>query len=223
MTEIFIGSDAGQQAAAMVAAAAGYLENSSFEVPGLEEIRVELRAEESLETAEVLSATPDRWVVAPGETLQVRLRLRPHRGEEYSQTAEIRVPESVPEGRLDLVVADGTAWTVYDLQMRPPRSGSFGDDVGLFRRLVPSNRLVLAFERQEVGVAMPGGPIAVPPSLVVQRKSALGAGLQTTEYAVVGWAEEQMATPVSAAERIKLTVRAEEREDRCSSFERSGR
>ncbi len=214
MTEIFIGSDAGQQAAAMVAAAAGYLENSRFEVPGLEEIRVELRAEEALETAEVLSATPDRWVVAPGETLQVRLRLRPHRGEEYSQTAEIRVPESVPEGRLDLVVADGTAWTVYDLQMRPPRSGSFGDDVGLFRRLVPSNRLVLAFERQEVGVAMPGGPIAVPPSLVVQMKSALGAGLQTTEYAVVGWAEEQMATPVSAAERIKLTVRAEEWEDR---------
>lgn len=212
--ETFLGSDAGLQAASMVAAAAGYLENSSFEVPVLEGIRVELVAQEALEVADVVSVTPDRWVVAPGETFEVRLRLRPHRGDEYFRAVEVRVPDGVPEGRLDLVVADGAAWTVYDLQMRPPRSGSFADEAGLFRRLVPSNRLVLAFERHDVGVSMPGGNLALPPSLVVQMRSALGANLQTTEYAIVGRVDEEMPTPVSAAERIRLTVRVEEWEDR---------
>ncbi len=214
LAETFIGNDAGLQAAGMVAAASGYLENSQFEVPDLKGIRVNLTTREVLEATELVSATPDRWVVAPGEALQVRLRLRPYRGEEYFRAVDVRVPESVPDGRLDLVVADGTAWTVYDLQMRPPNPGSFTDEVGLFRRLVPSTRLVLAFERHEVGVTLSSGPLAVPPSLVVQMKSALGGSLQTTEYVVVGRVDEEMPTPVSAAERISLTVRAEEWENR---------
>jgi hypothetical protein len=98
--------------------------------------------------------------------------------------------------------------------MRPPRPGSFADEVDLFRRLVPSDRLVIAFERHEVGVAMPGGPLALPPSLAVQMRSALGGTLQTTEYTVVDSVTEDMPTPIAAAERIRLTVRAEQWEDR---------
>lgn len=214
LAESFVGSEAGLQTAGMVAAAVGYLENSAFEGPALEGIRVELRAEEELDVAELVSVTPDRWVVSPGEALRVRLRVRPHRGEEYFRNIELVVPESVPEGRLDLVVADGTAWSVYDLQMRPPRTGSFVDEVELFGRLVPSDHLVLAFERHEVGVSMPGGNLAIPPSLVVQMRSALGADLQTTDYAVITRTAEEMPTPVSAAQRISLTVRVEEWEDR---------
>jgi len=95
LTETFVGGDAGLQAAGMVAAAVGYLENSSFTVPQLEEIRVDLKAAETLESAVLVSATPERWVVAPGERLPVRLRLRPHRGVDYTRTVHITVPKSV--------------------------------------------------------------------------------------------------------------------------------
>jgi hypothetical protein len=214
LEETFVGADAGLQAANMVAAATGYLENSSFEVPELKAIRVALGADEAIEAAELVSVTPDRRVVAPGELLKLRLRVRPHRGSEYFRTVVRRVPDGVAEGRIDLVVADGAAWSLYDLQMRPPRPGSFADEVDLFRRLVPSDRLVIAFERHEVGVAMPGGPLALPPSLAVQMRSALGGTLQTTEYTVVDSVTEDMPTPIAAAERIRLTVRAEQWEDR---------
>jgi hypothetical protein len=210
--ETFAGSDAGLQAAALAAAAVGYLENSSFEPPALESVRVALTSAEALESATLVSATPERWVVGPGEALPVRLRLRPHRGAEYSELVEVPIPAGVGEGRLDLVVADGGSWTMYDLTMRPPRAASFAHELAVFDRLVSSRRLVLALERRQVGVALPGGTLSVPPSVVVQLRSGLGANLETTEYGVVARVEQEMPTVVLGAARLPLTVRLEERD-----------
>jgi hypothetical protein len=210
--ETFAGSDAGLQAAALAAAAVGYLENSSFEPPALESVRVALTSAEALESATLVSATPERWVVEPGDSLPVRLRLRPHRGAEYSELVEVPIPAGVGEGRLDLVVADGGSWTMYDLTMRPPRAASFAHELAVFDRLVSSRRLVLALERRQVGVALPGGTLSVPPSVVVQLRSGLGANLETTEYGVVARVEQEMPTVVLGAARLPLTVRLEERD-----------
>jgi hypothetical protein len=212
--ETLAGSDAGLQAAALAAAAVGYLENSAFAPPALESVRVELASSESLEVATLVSATPERWVVEPGESLPVRLRLRPHRGAEYSELVEVRIPAGVAEGRLDLIVADGGSWTMYDLTMRPPRASSFAHELAVFERLVSSRRLVLALERREVGVALPGGTLSVPPSVVVQLRSALGANLETIEHAVVAKVEKEMPTAMLGAARLPLTVRLEERDTR---------
>jgi hypothetical protein len=211
LSETFIGDGASLQAAGMVAAVVGYLENTTFTAPELERISIDLRSVESLESTVMVSATPDRWVVTPGETLPVRIRLRPHRGADITRTVEITIPKSVPEGRLDLVVADGTSWTSYDFQMRPPLTGSFANEIKLFDRLLPSNHIVLALERRQVGVAVPGGPVMVPPSLVVQMRSALGNNLETIEYGVIERVTEEMPSRVLGAERLNLTVRVEDR------------
>jgi hypothetical protein len=211
LTETFVGDGAPLQAAGMVAAVVGYLENTSFEAPALERVSIDLRAAESLESTVMVSATPDRWIVEPGESLPVRLRLRPHRGADITRTVEITIPESVPEGRLDLVVADGASWTSYDFQMRPPLTGSFANEIKLFDRLLPSNHIVLALERRQVGVAIPGGPVLVPPSVVVQMRSALGNNLETIEYGVIQRVTEEMPSRVLGAERLNLTVRVEDR------------
>jgi len=212
--ETFAGAEAGLQAAGLAAAAVGYLENSPFQPPPLESVRVDLSSAEALESATLLSATPARWVVEPGESLPVRLRLRPHRGAEYSQLVEVPIPTGVAEGRLDLIVADGSAWTMYDLAMRPPRAASFAHELAIFDRLVSSRQLVLALERREVGVALPGGTLSVPPSVAVQLRSALGANLETTEYGVVASVKLDMPTAVLGAERLPLTVRLEDRDTR---------
>ncbi len=214
LDEVFVGGDAGMRAAGMVAAAVGYLENSFFSVPSIEEIRVDVSATEGMEAIELVSATPEKWVVAPGEILPVRLRLRPHRGAEYFQMVEIAIPQTVPEGRLDLIVADGASWTVYDLNMRPPKPASFANEVELFDRLVSSRQIVVALERREVGVAMASGTVSIPPSLVVQMRSALGGNLETTDHSVVARVEEEMPTVVAGAERLHLTVRLDEWEVR---------
>lgn len=211
LRESFAGPDASLQAAALAAAAVGFLQNSSFDRPALESVQLGLASSEGLDSLTLVSATPERWVVRPGESLPVTVRLRPYRGPEFNEVLEITIPESVDEGRLDLVVADGASWTAYDLTMRPPRASSFRHEVAMFDRLVSSRRIVLALENRQIGVALPGGTLPVPPSVAVQMRSALGANLETTEYAVVTLETHEMPASVSGAERLPLTVRLEER------------
>ncbi len=207
LSETYASGQAPQEASAMVGAAVGYLENSPFEGPDIERVRIRLDTTERLDTAAVVDAIPERVVVRPGETLGVRLRVRPYRGEEYTRVTKIRIPPEVAEGRLDLVVADGASWTVYDLQMRPTLPASFGDELSLFERLVPSRRVVLALERRRSSVSLEGGNVSLPPSLLVQLRTALGPNLQISEYGVVERVEEAMPTSVLGALRIPLTVR----------------
>jgi hypothetical protein len=209
--DIFSSGEAPAQVTAVAAALIAYLQASAFEVPELEEVVIALDSEERLTGAELVDAVPERRVVRPGETVPVRLRFRPFRDREFTRVVEVRVPEGTPDGRLDLVVADGASWTVYDLGMRPFLSASFDDEIRLVNGLIPSTSVVLAFERRQMGVALEGGTVTMPPSVVVQLRSALGPNLTTTSYAVSAMVEEEMSMPVSGAERIELQVRNEER------------
>jgi hypothetical protein len=207
--EILAAGDAPAQVGSLAAALSAYLENSIFEVPDLESVSIGLVTEERLRGAQLIDAIPERRVVRPGERLPVRLRFRPIRGDEFTRDMVIDVPSGVPEGRLDLVVADGASWSLYDLGMRPYRPGSFGDEITLVNSLLPSTSVVMAFERRQAGVALPGGSLSMPPSLVIQLHGGLGPGLQTTSYAVLERTVESAEMPVSGAERIELQVRAE--------------
>ncbi len=212
--ETLAAGDAPDQAAALTAAVVAYLESSSHEVPDLEGIAVSLETVERLRSAELLEAIPARRVVHPGEELVVRLRLRPFRGGEVIRDQPIRIPSGMPEGRLDLVVADGASWSVYDLGMRPLEPGSFADEVRLVNSLTPSTSVVLALEARQPGVALAGGSVAMPSGLVVQLESGLGPAIETTSYTVVGRVDVPFDLPVAGAERIELRVRAERREGR---------
>ena len=209
--ETLASGEAPSQAAAIAAGLVAYLETSVFDVPELESVTIDLQTEEQLFGAELVDVIPRRRVVHPGETLPVRLRFRPYRGEEFTRELEIQVPTGIPEGRLDLVVADGASWSLYDFGMRPLQPGSFGDEIRLVNSLQSSTSFVMVLERRQTGVALSGGSVVMPPSLIVQMRAGLGPGLTTTSYAVAAKVDEAMGMPLSGAERIELQVRSEER------------
>jgi hypothetical protein len=91
--------------------------------------------------------------------------------------------------------------------MRPFVTADFSDEVGLVNRLDPANSLVAVFERRDLGLSIAGGNISVPPSHVLQLRSALGPNLETTAYSVVARTVEKTPFVVSGAQRIPLTVR----------------
>ena len=204
--ELFSSTEAPAQASALAAGVVGYLEASAFQVPELEAVTVAITTDEQASGAELVDVVPERRVVRPGEALTVRLRFRPFRGEEFSRELEIVVPPGTPEGRLDLVAADGASWTLYDLGMRPQRSGSFADEVRLVNSLLSSSTVVLALERRDTGVALQGGTVNLPPGLVVQLQAGLGPNLTTTSYAVTALTREPMIMPVAGAARVELRV-----------------
>lgn len=205
-------ADAPASAAAMVSGLLGYLQSSPFPMPDVERVRVELDADEDVARADVVDVVAERSVVRPGETLGVRVRLQPRQGAELTRLLSVRVPSQVPDGPLDLVVADGLSWSAYDLQARPFDPGSFADELRLVRRLLPSTHLVLAFERADFGVAVRGASMPVPPSVVLALRTGLGPNLGTTTHQVVGVVEEVFPYPLRGAQRLTLRVRSEARQ-----------
>lgn len=212
--DVIASGEAPAQAASVAAGLLAYLENSVFEVPDLEAVAIDMETEERMRGAELIDVIPQRRTVSPGETVPVRLRFRPYRGEEFTRELAIEVPSGIPDGRLDLVVADGASWFLYDFGMRPFIPGSFDDELELVDALLPSTTLVMVFERKQGGVALSGGAVTMPPSMMVQVRGALGPGLTTTSYAVAARVEEAMEMPISGAERIELRVVSERRVDR---------
>lgn len=208
----FAGTDAPAEASAFASALVGYLEASPFKGPEIESLEIELVTIEHLESATIVDVVPRRRVVHPGEQLGVRFRLRPHRGADLVRTVTVKVPEDIDEGRIDLVGADGAAWTVYDLQMRPMRPASFADEVRLVNSIEPSTTILAVLERQDVGMVVSGGTISAPPSIVMQLQAALGPNLETVAYSVFARSGLEMPFPVTGAQRIPLTVRAGSRE-----------
>ena len=208
----FASTQASVEASAFVTAVVAYLEASTFEGPRIESIDISLDSVEEIKAATIIDIIPERRVVRPGEELAVRYRLRLFRGEEVFHTVKVRIPEELSEGRVDLVGADGAAWTIYDLQMRPLRPGSFADEVRLVNSLEPATTIVTVLERRDPGLVMPGGTISAPPSVVLQLQSALGPNLDTAEYGVFAENVAEMPFPLTGAQRIQLTVRAGTRE-----------
>ncbi len=208
----FAGTSAPSEAAAFATAVLAYLEGSSYPAPELETVDIAIDTVEDLRAATIIDVVPERRVVHPGDDLAVHFRLRRHRGLEETRTVNVRIPLGIPEGRLDLVGADGAAWTAYDLQMRPFEAASFADELRLVDSLVPSTVLVTVLERQDVGMVMQGGTLSTPPSIVMQTQSALGPNLETVAYSVFEEVETEMPFPVAGAQRIPLTVTAGNRE-----------
>lgn len=204
----FAGLNAPADSAVFSAAVVGYLEGSSFSHPEVGSIDVRLDVAEELRSAEIVEIVPERRVVRPGEDLGVRFRLQQHGKPETTVTMTLHVPDGIPDGRVDLVGADGAAWSAYDLQMRPLKPGSFADELRLVDSLEPSTRLVAVLERQDLGAAVEGGSFSAPPSVVLQLRSALGPNLDVITHSVLALATTEIGFPVAGAERIALTVRS---------------
>ncbi len=208
LDQVFDGADAPSQAAAWTSAVVGYLAASPFASDDIRSVEVNLDSANGLERASVLDVTPDRWAVEPGERLGIRVRFQRPGDPVETVRMEIEIPSQVAEGRLDLVVADGASWTVYDLQARPMRPGSFEDEIRLLGRLRSSRELVAALEIPGVGLVLSGGTVAAPAGMVAALRSGLGSGLQTTKYRVESLTTVDAGGPVGAAVRLRLVVKA---------------
>jgi len=210
VSAVFTGIQASAEAAAFATAVVGYFEGSSFAAPAIESVDISLVTSEDIRTANIIEIVPETRVVRPGQELEVRFRMQHHRGGEETRTLTLRIPEGIPDGRLDLVGADGAAWTAYDLQMRPFEPSTFADEVRLANSLIPGNTLVAVLERQDLGMVVSGGSLSAPPSLVLQLRSALGPNLETTAYSVFAKTEIEVGYRVTGAQRIPITVRSRE-------------
>jgi hypothetical protein len=203
------GPDALARIAAFSGALTAALVASPLPHPGLTGVDIALEREERPRGATIVEAVPERATVYPGTRLPVTVVLQPYLGDRETRQLAVEIPADAAPGPLDLIVADGAAWSDYRFKAQPVPINSFDDLLTQAGMLESSTSLVLALEAREPGVALASGSLpAVPPSWSTTLASGLGRGavvkLATTIRSTTRW---QAAYPLDGAYRVTLTVR----------------
>ena len=210
------GVDALARMSVFVGAVVGYLDGSSFPHPRIASLRVELERDERAAGAVVTAAIPARTSVRPGEELVVTVALQPDRGAPLERRVSLTVPRTATPGALDLIVADGAAWSEYRLRSQGLVPASFADEVAHLRSLDSAATLVFALEVRERGIARPGASQpALPPSWSATLALGLGVkGVTRLSTATVAETRWQAEYPLVGAFRVPLTVLPQRQEVR---------
>ena len=83
------------------------LEQNRFEPYKLRDISVDMKVTKDRKTAQLLDASASPTVVSPGDTIYVRARLAPYRGEVFYKDLAFTVPRDQPLGTMILEVRGG--------------------------------------------------------------------------------------------------------------------
>lgn len=83
------------------------LEQNRFESYALRNISMDMEVTQERNTAKILDASASPIVVSPGDTIYVRARLQPWRGEVFYKDLSFDVPEDQPLGNMVLEVRGG--------------------------------------------------------------------------------------------------------------------
>jgi len=80
--------------------------SNPYELPQIERIDLHVKALTERRSAEIDGAWIERSIVHPGETLTVKVLLRPYRGEPLIQSLPVTIPAQTARGNLQLVISD---------------------------------------------------------------------------------------------------------------------
>ncbi len=97
------------------------LASNPLEEVNLEGVRAKAIIHDGTNAAEILSATPAGSTYKPGETVSIRLRLRPYRSEVYEKTVDVEIPKNLPDGDYTISIADAPTNLQLDMQSKPGR------------------------------------------------------------------------------------------------------
>jgi hypothetical protein len=96
-----------------------------YEMPKVEHIELRVTSQPERHSAVIESAWSEKSEAAPGETIRVKVLLRPYRGEPFIQEIPVTIPAQAARGPMELVVCDGDTLnrTTLMLGLGAPLSG----------------------------------------------------------------------------------------------------
>ena len=120
MDDLFAPSDVPVQSGMMVALAVetafSRIYSNPYESPEIEGIHLHVSTLAERRWARIENAWVGKSEVHPGETLEVKVLLRPYRGAPVVREIPIRIPQEVNKGKLQLMVSDAD-WVNRNLEM----------------------------------------------------------------------------------------------------------
>ncbi|HEY2091040.1 MAG TPA: SpoIVB peptidase S55 domain-containing protein [Thermoanaerobaculia bacterium] len=159
LREGWAGAQARSAIPAYLAVVSGYLMSNEFRDATIEGISIKLHHDDSLRTAKLMEAsieTPERGRISPGDTVKVRALLKPYRGEAFTDTFEVKIPDNQPVGNAYLLVGSGTMMNQIDFSLVPPDPRTLGQVLATLERLRPSTDLTVGVYSNDDGAVTSG-------------------------------------------------------------------
>ena len=181
LREGWAGAQARQAIPAYLAVVAGYVMSNEFRVADIDSVKIHLRHDDNLKIAKLVEAslvTPDKGQINPGDTVQVRTLLRPYRGEPFTETFDVKIPDDQPPGSAYVLVGSGSVLNQVDFMLIPPDPRTLEQVIGVLNRLRPSTDLTLGMYSSADGAVTAGVYLPnLPPTMraVVSNDTSNGA------------------------------------------------
>jgi hypothetical protein len=212
LREGWAGAQARQAIPQYLAVVAGYVMSNEFRDTTIESVKIHLRHDDRLKIAKLMEAsidTPPDGHFAPGDTVKVRTVLKPFRGEPFTETFDVPIPQNQPSGSAYLLVGSGSMMNQVDFSLVPPDPRTLEQVLGVLGRLRPSTDLTVGLYSNAEGAVAAGVYLpSLPPTM---RAVMSGDTSNSGEAPVKYHAAEHLARPlgyiVDGAVKIDLDVR----------------
>jgi hypothetical protein len=211
LREGWAGQQARQSIPQYLAVVAGYLMSNEFRAAEIESVKIHLRHDDDLRIAKLMEAslvTPDKGRVSPGDTVKVRTVLKPFRGEPFTETFDVRIPDDHPAGPAYLLVGSGSVMNAVDFTLVPPDPRTLEQVLGVIERLRPSTDLTVGLYTTGEGAVTSGVYLPnLPPSMrAVVRADTSNGSQAAVKYHPAGQNARTLGYIVDGALKIDLTV-----------------
>lgn len=165
----FAGIQARQAIPMYLALVVNYLLSNEFNPATITGVKIQLRHDDELKIAKLVQAAiepPAGGVIHPGDTLKVRVVLRPYRGQEFVETFEVTIPLHQKPGNANLFVGSGTVANQLDFSLIPPDPRNLSQVIGVLKRLRSATDLTVALYSPSEGAVTAGVFLPnLPPSM----------------------------------------------------------
>jgi len=156
--EGWAGAQARQAIPSYIAVVAGYVMSNEFRPADIESVKIHFRHTDDLKIAKIVEASLEapKGRVHAGDVVKVRAVLKPFRGDSFTDTFDVTVPEDQPAGMAYLLVGSGSVLNQVDFMLVPPDPRSLDQVIAVLRRLRPSTELTLGLYEPTDGAVTAG-------------------------------------------------------------------
>jgi hypothetical protein len=185
------------------------LMNNAWTRPGITGINLMLEYDEEPRTARIRRASPDRYHVKAGETVETAIVLAPFRGRDQVFTRSIHIPEETPPGKLTLLVGGAVAVGQAEDSREPVLPRDLNQLVHLINQLRRNDQIYIAATREDSGVLLGGSRMPnLPPSVahVLSRPSSRGNFVRVPWRSIL---EESIETAYAVEGSAEVTLEVE--------------
>ncbi|HXI11728.1 MAG TPA: SpoIVB peptidase S55 domain-containing protein [Thermoanaerobaculia bacterium] len=213
LQEGWAGSQARQAIPAYLAMVSGYLMSNEFLEAPIETVKVTLRHDDDLKIASLIEAsvdTPRRGVINPGDTVRVRVLLKPFRGEPFAEELDVKIPDNQQPGPVYLMIGSGSTLTQLDFALVPPDPRNLPQMLAVLGRLRPATELSIGLYASSqgsvtAGVYLPDLPPSVSALVTADSSNSIQAPVR---YAVAQRATKQLEYIIDGSKKLELDIRA---------------